>query len=92
MTDGYDPYDAIASTYQLVHLGCWAHARRYLVETEQGLPKAKRADHPVTALLQRIGGLFAVEAKTREMESELRQQVRAEQSRPLLVEIEAMLL
>jgi transposase len=35
MTDGYAPYDAVAERYGLVHLGCWAHARRYLVEAEQ---------------------------------------------------------
>ena len=40
MTDGYAPYDDVANTYQLVHLGCWAHARRYLVEAEQALPRA----------------------------------------------------
>ena len=52
---GYAPYDDVANTYQLVHLGCWAHARRYLVEAEQALPKDKRADHTVTGFLQRIG-------------------------------------
>ena len=25
ITDGYEPYNAIASTHRLVHLGCWAH-------------------------------------------------------------------
>lgn len=40
MTDGYAPYDAVADRYELVHLGCWSHARRYLVEAEEALPKA----------------------------------------------------
>lgn len=92
MTDGYAPYDDVAQRYQLVHLGCWAHARRYLVEAEQALPKAMRADHPVTEFLQRIGGLFAVEAQTREMKPDQRQRVRDERSRPLLGELEALLL
>ena len=92
MTDGYAPYDDVAQRYQLVHLGCWAHARRYLVEAEQTLPKAMRADHPVTEFLQRIGGLFAVEAQTREMKPDQRQRVRDERSRPLLGELEALLL
>lgn len=92
MTDGYAPYDDVANTYQLVHIGCWAHARRYLVEAEQALPKDKRADHPVSGFLQRIGKLFAIERHTLEMKPEQRQQVRAEQSQPLLAEIETMLL
>ncbi|MDN3370313.1 IS66 family transposase [Ralstonia pseudosolanacearum] len=92
MTDGYAPYDEVANTYQLAHLGCWAHARRYLIEAEDALPRDKRADHPVAGFLQRIGKLFAVETHTREMEPEARQRVRAEQSKPLLAEIETMLL
>jgi transposase len=92
MTDGYAPYDNIAATYQLVHLGCWAHARRYLVEAEESLPKDGRAGHPVAEFLQRIGKLFAIEARTRDLEPQRRQQIRAEQSQPLLIEIEALLL
>jgi transposase len=92
MTDGYAPYDAVAERYGLVHLGCWAHARRYLVEAEQALPKPQRADHPVAAFIERIGKLFAVEASAKAMTPEQRQQVRAAQSRPILAEIEALLL
>jgi transposase len=92
MTDGYAPYDSIAATYQLVHLGCWAHARRYLVDAEESLPKDSRAGHPVAQFLQRIGKLFAIEARARDLESQRRQQIRAEQSQPLLAEIEALLL
>ncbi len=58
MTDGYAPYDDIAHRYELVHLGCWAHARRYLIEAEEALPKTKRAEHPVAGFIERIGKLF----------------------------------
>lgn len=92
MTDGYDRYDVIASVYELVHLGRWAHARRYLIDAEETLPKAKRAEHPIAGFLQRVGKLIAIEAKTREIKLEQRQQIRAEQSLPLLAEIVAMLL
>jgi len=37
MTDGYVPYDDIANRYGLMHLGCWAHTRRYLIEAEEAL-------------------------------------------------------
>ncbi|MHA6868719.1 IS66 family transposase, partial [Ralstonia pseudosolanacearum] len=92
MTDGYAPYDDIANRYKLVHLGCWAHARRYLIEAEEALPKAKRAEHPVAGFIERIGKLFAVEAQTKDMTAQQRQQVRAERSRPVLGELEALLL
>lgn len=92
MTDGYAPYETVAAIYQLVHLGCWAHARRYMIEAEQALPKDRRADHPVSAFLQQIGKLFAIEASTSEMASEQRRLVRAEQSQAVLDQIQVMLL
>lgn len=94
MTDGYEPYNEVARANRLVHLGCWAHARRYLVEAEQSLPKERRADHPVTGLLTRIGRLFAVEAQAQAaaMTPEARQRLRDAHSRPLLAEIEDLLL
>ena len=42
MTDGYEVYDKIAHAHKLVHLGCWAHARRYMVDALQVLPKNVR--------------------------------------------------
>ena len=32
MSDGYEVYAQVALTHDLVHLGCWAHCRRYFVE------------------------------------------------------------
>jgi hypothetical protein len=42
MTDGYEPYNAIASVNELVHLGCWAHARRYFVVSDHSLTLYRR--------------------------------------------------
>jgi transposase len=92
MTDGYEPYNEVARANRLIHLGCWAHARRYLVEAEQNLPKERRADHPVTGLLRCIGRLFAVEAQAQPLTPEARQRLRDVQSRPVLAEIEELLL
>ena len=94
MTDGYEPYNEVARGHGLVHLGCWAHARRYLIEAEQAIPKAQRAEHPVTEFITRIGKLFAVEAKAQDagMTPAERQGLRKEFSRPLLAEIEELLL
>ena len=51
MTDGYDPYDAVAEHYQLVHLGCWAHCRRYVNDALQALPKGKRGPEQLAVRL-----------------------------------------
>jgi hypothetical protein len=47
-----------------LHLGCWAHARRYMIEAEENLPKAQRSrDHPVSEFIRLIGQLFAIESR-----------------------------
>ena len=94
MTDGYEPCNEVARIHDLVHLGCWAHARRYFIEADQTIPKAQRADHPVTGFLTRIGQLFAVEAKAQDagMTAPQRQRLRDAHSRPLVAEIEELLL
>jgi transposase len=101
MSDGYEPYDAVARVGGLVHLGCMAHARRYLLEAEAALPKATRPpDHPATQMLTIIGELYAVEARWREQTVQmpeaqayaLRYQTRQEHSRVWIARLEALLL
>jgi transposase len=94
MTDGYEPYNEVARSNGMVHLGCWAHARRYFIEAEQVLPKEQRAAHPVTGFITRIGQLFAVEAQAQEagVTTANRQRLRGAHSRPVMTELEQLLL
>ena len=64
MSDGYEPYAAIAEQHRLVHLGCWAHCRRYFHEALQALPKDKRGPEQLPArFIELIGRLYKVEAE-----------------------------
>jgi transposase len=93
MTDGYEVYNGIAGTHGLVHLGCWAHCRRYFVEAEAAIPKKVRGpEQPATQFISAIAELYAVEARAREKTAAERAQLRAERSRSVLTRIEAMLL
>jgi transposase len=103
LTDGYEAYASVVMANKLVHLGCWAHARRYWVEAEAAVPKAARsADHPATQFLTLIGKLYAIEARWRERpmladESEqerfaVRYRLRQEHSVPIIGRIETLLL
>jgi transposase len=103
MSDGYEAYAKVAAANRLVHLGCWAHARRYLVEAEAALPKmARPPDHPATQMLALIGELYRVEARWREravgadetieQAFALRKRLREEHSAPLVRRLEALLL
>lgn len=93
MTDGYEVYGGIVAGNDLIHLGCWAHCRRYFVEAEAVIPKAARTlEQPATQFIAAIGELYAVESRARDLAAAARQKLREEHSRPILQRIEAMLL
>ncbi|WP_427500839.1 IS66 family transposase [Methylomonas sp. MED-D] len=93
MSDGYEVYNAIAASRGAIHLGCWAHARRYFVEAEAAIPKAARGPEQLaTQFIAAMGELYAIETQTEDLSVEQRGQRRQEQSRPVLVKIEALLL
>jgi len=91
MTDGYEPYNAIARTHALVHLGCWAHARRYFVEAEAALPKAARGRHqPASQFIHLIGKLYAAESHAND-KPHRRARLRRRYSRAVLSQIKTLL-
>lgn len=93
LTDGYEPYNDVAANNQLAHLGCRAHARRYMIEAEENLPKAERGrDHPVSEFIRLLGQLFAIESRCEDMAPAARALVRQRESRSVLEQIEALLL
>ena len=56
-------YSQVALTHDLVHLGCWAHCRRYVVGALDSLPKiARTPDKPASQFLALIARLYAVES------------------------------
>ncbi|VVE58452.1 transposase [Pandoraea anapnoica] len=93
MSDGYEPYNDIARRYQLVHLGCWVHARRYFVKAEENVPKAARTpDLLAMRFIALIGKLFAAEARTETWDAERRQRLRRRYSARVLDAIHSLML
>jgi transposase len=95
MTDGYEPYDAIADQHGLVHLGCWAHARRRFFDALKASPKDKRGPEQLPArFIELIGQLYHVEAEaTREgVDIVERGRRRRALSKPILDDIEQLTL
>lgn len=93
ITDGYEVYANVARAYGLVHLGCWAHARRRFVDAEAALPKAARTSaQPAVQFIAVIGELYAIEAAARELGVKERLHLRHERSRPVLARIQVLLL
>ncbi|MCP5044008.1 MAG: IS66 family transposase [bacterium] len=84
MTDGLKVYDKATRLHGYLHCGCWAHARRYLVECE--------ADFPVvTEPLDWIDELFAIEREIDEVHVAdpfgYRAATRDVRSRPLIAKL-----
>jgi transposase len=95
MSDGYESYAAIAEQHRLVHLGCWAHCRRYFHEALQALPKDKRGAEQLPArFIELIGRLYKVEADARrdELDAQALAQQRKLHSVPVLEQTRALAL
>jgi len=80
-SDGYSAYRAFTDRRRGIELaGCWAHVRRKFYEALEQSPKV------AGWLLRQIQNLYRVEANLREHHAgpQLRQAVRASQSRPIV--------
>ncbi len=85
MADGYDGYNGVCASNQLVRLGCWAHARRKFVAAQRQQPKGKTgaADQAVAW----IGKLYLIERAARELTDEERYRARQEKAVPILKQL-----
>ena len=95
MTDGYEPYNQVAKTNELVHLACWAHCRRYFNDAVQTLPKDRRDPQQLAVqFMELIAKLYHVESQAREerLDASALTLRRQERSVPVLKKIETLIL
>lgn len=85
-TDGYQAYQGVGGP-KMVHVGCWAHARRKFVDAVKVCPK----DAEAVKMVVRMDALFVVDRGAREegLAGEERKRVRREHGQPWLDEIHA---
>ncbi len=81
--DGYQGYNGLSP--RILHVGCWAHARRKFHEA-----KASSPDEAGQALAL-IGKLYAIEKKAKELTSKDRAQLRQKEAIPVLEALVARL-
>ncbi len=93
-TDGYAGYDALGREPGVVHLGCWAHARRKFTDALKGQGKsrkkgAKRSarQSKAEAGLRFIQKLYAIERSVRDLSVQERLDVRQQRSLPVVREL-----
>ncbi|MCG8588897.1 MAG: IS66 family transposase [Proteobacteria bacterium] len=96
-TDGYAGYDAVGAEPGIVHVGCFAHARRKFDEALRGQgkrgAKGKSASKPSVARqgLRRINELYEIERRGRDGPPEERHALRQAKTRPKLDELRTWL-
>jgi transposase len=88
--DGYAAYRAFATERKgaVALAGCWAHVRRKFFESLESSPRS------AGWILRQLQHLYLIESRLREAKAgpQLRQAVRAHQSRPIVQRLERVLL
>ena len=91
-SDGYEAYNGVVEQNALVHVLCFAHARRYFTDALKalGLNPKKLPDKPPDKARRILKGLtfirhlYAIEQRIRGKPHDERQRVRLAESRPVL--------
>jgi transposase len=93
-TDGYEGYGAIGREPGIIHVGCWAHARRKFTDAlkvggknrKKGAKRSKKQSK-AEAGLRIIGKLYAIEREVKDVLPEERVRVRQDRSLPILADL-----
>jgi transposase len=93
-TDGYEGYGAIGREPGIIHVGCWAHARRKFTDAlkvggknrKKGAKRSKKQSK-AEAGLRFIQKLYAVERDVKDASPEERVRVRQDRSLPILSDL-----
>ena len=93
-TDGYEGYAAIGREPKVVHVGCWAHARRKFDEALRGQKTKSKKKSKKTAkesvarqAMRQIQELYGIEKRVKDATPEERHRVRREQSLPAVAKL-----
>ena len=82
-TDGYKGYEALGNRPGIIHVGCWAHARRKFVEALKSGPKRSRRKKKTHAevAIDYIGRLYRIEKDCDEREASIEERAKARRER-----------
>jgi transposase len=86
LADGYGGYDGVVAGNQITRAGCWAHARRKIIDAEKVAPEIARE------AVELIGDLFRVERQAKSFSVEQRLALRQAESAPVLAKLREKLL
>jgi transposase len=78
LADAYAGYNGVVAGNEITRAGCWAHARRKLVEAEKTAPEIARE------AVEQVRALYAVERQAKEVSAAARLKLRQSSSAPVL--------
>jgi transposase len=89
-SDGYQAYEGASERAGLIHVGCFAHARRRFFEALKALPNAQRKQASAAhEAVQRIDALYRIERQNKDLSDEERTWIRQEEAVPRLASLHA---
>ena len=65
-TDGYTGYDFLDKIKEIIHIGCWVHARRKFVEVTKAAGNKKNPESNASTALKYISRLYKIEKEAKE--------------------------
>jgi transposase len=85
-TDGYQAYSFIDKEKDMIHVGCWAHARRKFYEVTQASEKGYDGRGKAKEALRIIRDLYLIEQEAKDLglEEEEIYRIRQERSKPIV--------
>ena len=86
LADAYGGYNGVVAGNEITRAGCWAHARRKIVEAEKAAPEIARE------AVELIRALYAVEHRGKNLSAAARLELRQADSAPLLAGLKEKLL
>jgi len=86
LADGYGGYDGVVAGNQITRAGCWAHARRKIIDAEKVAPEIARE------AVDLLRTLFSVEKQAKDFSVEERLALRQAYSAPVLAQLREKLL
>lgn len=86
LADAYAGYNGVVTNNDITRAGCWAHARRHLVDAEKSAPEIARE------AVEQVRLLYEVERQAKELPAAARLRLRQSHSVPLLAGFREKLL
>ena len=84
-SDGYAAYEGVSERAGLIHVGCYAHARRRFFEALKALPNAQRKQASAAhEAVRRIDALYLIERQIKDLGADERTRIRREEAVPQL--------